>query len=317
MKKIPYIKFTLDILIGVTFALFYNKNVLGGLAFHEIAGLVIVGAFLAHVLLNLNWVKNVTLKLFDRKLPWKTKLNYLLNLLLLITMTTIIVTGILISRVVFPNLTIGNEQWMKMLHLTVSYLTLIIVAVHVGLHWQWVINMFKKVFNIKSSSKILGFTAKMITVLLLLFGVYEMYATGFGNRVAQSASLFSSTTQQGQMGDGDFVRGDFSQNGQPPEGFDGERPTPPNGDFQDNDNATSEQTDSQTASGDISTDQTGKTQTSGDMPATPNGKMGGEHGGSSNVFEVLLTYFSIMSVFAILTHYLGKIKIRRKSKAVI
>ncbi|WP_318507518.1 DUF4405 domain-containing protein [Bacillus sp. T3] len=248
MKKIPYIKFTLDILIGVTFALFYNKNVLGGLAFHEIAGLVICGAFVAHVLLNINWVKNVTLKLFDRKLPWKTKLNYVLNLLLLITMTTIIVTEILISRVVFPNLTIGNEQWMKMLHLTVSYLTLIIVAVHVGLHWQWVINMFKKVFKIKSSSKVLGYTAKIITVLMLLFGVYEMYATGFGNRVAQSANMFSTTTQQGPMGEGDF-----SQNGQPPEGFDGERPTPPSGDFQDNENATSDQANSQTASGDNST----------------------------------------------------------------
>ncbi|GAA3319756.1 hypothetical protein GCM10020331_027960 [Ectobacillus funiculus] len=74
----------------------------------------------------------------------KTRFGYLLNLLLLITMTFNMVSGIIISRVVFPNINIGNEMWFKVTHISVSFLTLILVAVHVGLHWQWVIQVWKK-----------------------------------------------------------------------------------------------------------------------------------------------------------------------------
>jgi hypothetical protein len=35
MKKITYVKFAIDILMAVTFVLFFNKQVLGGLTFHE------------------------------------------------------------------------------------------------------------------------------------------------------------------------------------------------------------------------------------------------------------------------------------------
>lgn len=309
MKKMTSsIKFGLDLIIGVTFALFFNKNVLGGLAFNEIAGLVICGAFLAHVLLNGKWVKNVTIKLFDRKLPWKTRISYCLNVLLLLTMTTIVVTGILISRVVFPDLTIGNEQSMKMLHLSVSYLTLILVAIHVGLHWQWVMNMFKKTFRIKSSTTSLGYVAKIVTVLTLLFGLYEIYSTGFGNRVVQSAGIFSTSSEQGKMGNGQF-----SQGGQPPEGFNGERPTPPNGDFSDSGERPTPPNGDFVDNGEGPTSSAGDFAGNGEKP-TLDGKTRGEHGGNSNVISVLLTYFSIMSVFVIITHYLGKVKIRRKSK---
>ncbi|MDF2857239.1 MAG: hypothetical protein K0Q87_3090 [Neobacillus sp.] len=330
MKKANYIKFVLDIILGITFALFYNKNVLGGLQFHEIAGLTICGGILVHVLLNWKWVKNVSLKLFDRKLPNKTRLSYLLNLLLLITMTTVVITGIFISRVVFPNINIGNEQSFKMLHLTVSYLTLIIVAVHVGLHWQWVMNLFKKIFNIKSSSKVMGYTAKVATVMMLLFGGYEIYSTGFVTKVAQSGNIFSASSQQGKMGGEGFGQRQFGENGQPPQGFDGERPTPPsgdldnngessvppNGDFQGNGNNSSNQSDGSQGNGSTVANQSGDFQGNGNFPARPDGDFKGEHGGSSNPIGVIAEYFGIMSVFIILTYYLGKIKPKSKSNIV-
>ncbi|MDM5452123.1 hypothetical protein [Peribacillus simplex] len=76
MKKLMFVKLGLDILMAVTFVLFFNKQVLGGLTFHEIAGLVIAVLFFIHVLLNWRWVKKVTVKLFDLNLPLKTKFGY-------------------------------------------------------------------------------------------------------------------------------------------------------------------------------------------------------------------------------------------------
>lgn len=112
-KKLPYVKLTLDILMGMTFALLFNKMVLGGLTFHEIAGTAIGFAVLAHVLLNVNYVKKITLRLFNKSLPGKTRLGYALNVLLLLSMIFILFSGFVISRVLFPNFQFGNERWFK------------------------------------------------------------------------------------------------------------------------------------------------------------------------------------------------------------
>jgi hypothetical protein len=109
MKK-NYIKIVLDLMMAITFVLLMNPRVLGRLAFHEVEGLVIGVAVLTHIGLNYRWVINTTKKIFDPNLPKKTRFSLLLNVLLLFTMSGIIVTGILISKVVFPNLAIGSHS---------------------------------------------------------------------------------------------------------------------------------------------------------------------------------------------------------------
>ncbi|MNS31094.1 hypothetical protein D3C72_631380 [compost metagenome] len=207
MKKETYVKFILDILMALTFVLLFNKRVLGGLSFHEIAGLAISVAFITHILLNLNWVVKVTAKLLDRKLPGMTRFSYLLNLLLLISMTFIVVSGILISEIVFPNFHIGDTPWFKVSHISVSFFVLILIGVHVGLHWKWVINVTKKISRIQSSKAPLGIIAKVLAALILLFGGYQMYGTQFVSRVQGLGTVFSMT-QSGTPPAGFKQRGD-------------------------------------------------------------------------------------------------------------
>ncbi|WP_462410909.1 DUF4405 domain-containing protein [Neobacillus sp. Marseille-QA0830] len=299
-KMITYIKFGLDLLMAVTFVLFFNKRVLGGLTFHEIAGLAIGAAFFTHIALNWRWVKNVTLKLFDRKLPAKTKLGYVLNLLLLITMAFIIISGIFISRVVFPNINVGNEQWFKMSHMAISYLALVLVAAHVGLHWKWVINVFKNIVKIKTPKPVLGVIAKVMTVGLLVFGSYEIYTSSFMNQLQRVTTVFSSSSQ---TAGGDFHGGekpDFagsgSETGARPDfaggSFEaGDRPDFANGEFK---------------GGDF------------DKSAMTEGGFKGEKGdfGNASVISVIVQYFGIMSVFIIIIYYLDKWlgKNKRKKK---
>ncbi|WP_347940394.1 DUF4405 domain-containing protein [Peribacillus simplex] len=228
MKKMMYVKLGLDILMAVTFVLFFNKQVLGGLTFHEIAGLAIAILFFTHVLLNWQWVKKVTIKLFDRKLPLATKFGYLLNVMLLITMTFIMISGIFISRVVFPNINVGNEQWFKISHISISFLALILVAAHVGLHWKWIINVFKNMINFKAPKPSLVILARVATVALLVFGGYQMYSTHFIRQVQGVASVFNLSSSQ--MPEGGFKGGEKPnfQDG----GFEGgERPNLPEGGF--------------------------------------------------------------------------------------
>lgn len=164
-----YIKLTLDFILAVVFALLFNVRVFGGLSFHEIAGLGIGLGFLIHILLNSRWVKKVTLRLFDPKLPKRTRFGYLLNIILLITMTLSIVSGLMISKVLFPGLGTGDIRWFRPLHEIASYLSLVIVGIHVGLHGQWILNLLKKVFKVRSSRPI-SVLIKIVLAIVFLFG---------------------------------------------------------------------------------------------------------------------------------------------------
>ncbi|WP_394236382.1 DUF4405 domain-containing protein [Niallia oryzisoli] len=294
MKRINVVKLILDIMMAITFVLFFNKRVLGGLAFHEIAGLVIGGVFFIHVLLNGRWVKNVTLKLFDSKLPFKVKLNYLLNLLLLVTMAFVIISGIFISRVVFPNVNIGNEQWFKVTHMSVSYLALVLVAIHVGLHWNWVVNTFKNIIKRKGKRPVVGLVAKVAVAALLVVGGYQMYSSNFFMHLQGVTQVFNPSSSQ-MPGDGFEGRGKRAF----AEGFAGKEGT-----FNP-DNIPDRGSEEEGTSDDHS-----------DQAPIHKGGFEGKEGGmsSTNVFQVIGQYFSIMSVIIIVVYYIDKFFRRKKSK---
>lgn len=295
-KNIKYLKFSIDLVMGITFVLFFNKRVLGGLTFHEIAGLLIAVVFFTHIILNWKWIKNVTLKLFDRKLPLRAKFSYLLNLLLLVGMAFIITSGIFISRVVFPNINIGNEQWFKVSHMSISFLVLIIVAIHIGLHWKWIMNVFKNMVKIKHSKKSLKIVSQIAVVLLLVFGSYEMYNTQFLKQVQGVSRIFnlSSSMPDGGFKSGDrpdSMRGNFTKSEKPP--------MPARDDFDESESSSSVHGDNR--------------------PPLPEGKGNfhrekGHEMGNSSVFGVITQYFAIMSVIIILIYYIEKFILRTKKR---
>lgn len=271
MRKINFVKITLDILMAAVFVLLFNHRILGGLEFHEIAGLIIGAAFIIHVILNFKWVKQVTLKLFSSKINFKTRLGYIIDALLLICFIIIIVTGMLISKVVLPNFRIDSSMNFQSIHISISYITLLLVGLHIGLHWTWVANVFKKIFGIKEKKKIFGYIARLAVVVLVIFGSYSMYSANYFSRVSSIATSFSSNEGQ--------------QQGSRPQGENGQRPQ----------GATSE---------------------------GQGGQQGNQHGNgapqgrnvptSPSVLGIILTYGSIISIFAIVTFYLDKLFVKRK-----
>jgi hypothetical protein len=214
MKK-NYTKIVLDLLIGITFVLLMNPRVLDGLPFHEIAGLVIGVAILVHIGLNFRWVITTTKKILDQKLPKKTRFSYILNILLLISMAAVIITGILISRVVLPSLAIEGGRGIRGLHSFSADATLALVGLHIGVHWQWIMSICKKAFKSKEGEWRKGVIASIVLSLAVLAGGIQW---------------FSSTATPSK---GDFNPRQIEQSGQ---SFNNDRAGdthqgPPNGDF--------------------------------------------------------------------------------------
>ena len=104
MKKINYVKFALDLLMGIVFALFFNHRILGGLMYHETAGLAIGAAIVIHLIFNHTWIHKITAALFQKGLPLKTRIGWIVDFLLLIDMFVMILAGISISKVLLPDL---------------------------------------------------------------------------------------------------------------------------------------------------------------------------------------------------------------------
>lgn len=130
----------LDILLVVVFAVEMETR-FTGLRIHELLGLGFSVAILIHLLLHWDWVVAIT-KQFFRKLLHESRLNYVLNALLLIDMIVIAVSGILISRTLGLNFDGGRA--LQPIHIMASYLSLVLIGLHVALHWKWIITHVQK-----------------------------------------------------------------------------------------------------------------------------------------------------------------------------
>ncbi len=121
---------------------------LSGLAIHEWLGLALGAALLTHLLLHWSWLVGVTRRFFG-KVAWSARLNYVLNTLLFIAFTIIIVTGVLISEVAMPLLGISfaNDRLWENLHRVASDATVLLVGLHVAVHWRWIVNVVRRIFT--------------------------------------------------------------------------------------------------------------------------------------------------------------------------
>jgi hypothetical protein len=175
MKTKKFIKIILDIIMTLLLVLMYKKNVIN-LTFHEIGGLVLCGLFLIHKGLNFKWIVKISQKIFTKKLTVKARLQYSIDLLLLLSLTFVAVSGIFISETILTSISSDNIIW-RVAHLFASALALILVGIHLGLHWGFIKNIFKKVIRIP---KILQkpLTALCITAILF-FGGYSTINSNF------------------------------------------------------------------------------------------------------------------------------------------
>ncbi|MNB72796.1 hypothetical protein D3C81_168710 [compost metagenome] len=291
-NKKSYVKLALDVLMGITFALLYNTRVLGGLAFHEIAGIAIGFAFVVHIALNWKFVQKITVRLFDKSLPARTRFSYLLNVLLLLSMSLVIFSGLVISRVVLPNFQFMNENWFKIAHMAVAYLALGLIGVHIGIHWHWVIKVTQKLLHMKMPQPLSRALMTGTAVLVLVFGAFQAYQTNYLSKLQMVQGLFtvSAASGKGAMEHGGMDRSQFRK-----------APDSAANSFQGTVNG--------------STDGNGTGDKGEFGKREGGGGFGGRESGGESWYMVLFTYTGIMAVFAGITYYLDKWIASRRKKA--
>ena len=183
-------KLTLDALLLLLLALMYKKMAIS-MAFHEIGGLALIGLFVIHHLFNGKWIVAVSKRLFAKETPVKTKLQYILALLLFVDFLLIGISGALISKVVF-RFNIHGGAW-KTIHYFCAALAIVLGGLHLGLHMQYLFGFVKK-------SVLMRAVALTLAAVLILFGSYSLTSTSFIRWLSMPFSQSQTRPQQNEQG---------------------------------------------------------------------------------------------------------------------
>ncbi len=145
--QIHLLKLAVDITLTVALLGLWSIT-LTGLALHEWFGVALIGVILVHLLFNWSWIVATTRR-FVRALRTQVRINYVLNVALFVTMTIVIFSGLLISEVALPTLGLSGSpnMFLRFLHILSSDTLLVIVGLHLGMNWKWVVSTVRQLFT--------------------------------------------------------------------------------------------------------------------------------------------------------------------------
>jgi hypothetical protein len=190
------LKIALDGALAVTLVLLYDTRAVTGLSFHEWAGIVIGAVFVLHVALSWNWVTAVTRRFFGRTTA-RSRAVYVLDVLILVAMSWTILSGVLISRVALPGLADGADPVWRQTHRPASWLTLLLVGIHLGLNWRWVMDVVRRLFRLARASLATVVALRALAAAVFIGGLAACAVTGVVDEVSRLAAVRQATPDRG------------------------------------------------------------------------------------------------------------------------
>ncbi|HEY7359102.1 MAG TPA: DUF4405 domain-containing protein [Ktedonobacterales bacterium] len=130
----------LDIALALAFVVVMEVGFTGQ-RWHEDLGVAITIAFLVHIALHWRWIVGVSKHIFQRVLHFnEARFKYVLNLLVLVDMVVVIVTGLLISNTLGFYLPLGFLVYnlLRAIHIETSRLSLLLIGLHIAVDWRWI-----------------------------------------------------------------------------------------------------------------------------------------------------------------------------------
>ena len=274
------------------------------LAFHEIAGIILSGLFIVHCLFNKKWITSITTKFFKKGLAPRVRVGYIVNTLLLIAFVFIIISGIKTSQVLFPAAVENKGSIWRGIHHFSAAISIILVGVHIGLHWSFISGIWKKFSHIPA--KIARPISIVLLIAILSFGSYSIATSSFLPWLAEPFTSAGSHSNQPER----FVPEEEAANEDKIISEDTEKTEDESkstaGDYNDHPPKSGEN------SGVNQTENPGTATT--ESSRHPEGEKKGESGSVAVIANTIATHLSIMGVFAAIAYYFEKLMKRKGTK---
>lgn len=174
MKPKMILKLSVD--MGMTAALLLLMAYeLAGQAAHEWIGIGMFVLFVIHHILNGSWTRNL---LKGRYSPVRMMQTGLV-LLILCTMAGLMISGVILSRHALSFLPIkGGCSFARNLHMVSAYWGFVLMSVHLGLHWNMMTAMAKKLFS--KPSAVRKWAGRILALATAVYGIYAFVKRDIG-----------------------------------------------------------------------------------------------------------------------------------------
>jgi hypothetical protein len=150
-----------------------------GDAAHEWIGIGMTALFVVHNAVNWKWYRG----LFRGKYDFRRILNTAVNLLLLATMTALVISGTLLSWTALSFMGFSGGMEIRQAHTAAAYWSLILVAVHVGTHWEMIMASMLKMMKITGVRRVRTIASRVVTALIVVYGVYASFDRDMGAKL--------------------------------------------------------------------------------------------------------------------------------------
>jgi hypothetical protein len=146
---------------------------------HEWIGVVFSALFVVHNAVSWRWYRGILRGKYD----FRRILNTVVNALLLVIMATLVISGALLSRTIFAFMGFSGGMGVRQAHTSVAYWGLILIAVHVGMHWEMIMAAMRRMMRITEPNRLRTMVLRVITALIFAYGVYASFDREMGAKL--------------------------------------------------------------------------------------------------------------------------------------
>lgn len=169
-------KIVIDIMMTAALPLLMAYQLIGE-AVHEWLGICMFLLFVCHHLLNGHWHRNLLKGRYNRI----RLIGTAVDILLFIIMISLAVSGVMMSKHIFVFLQIDDGAGIaRIMHLLASYWGLVLMSVHIGLHWNMISVMIKRAMQKEESTVKRRIISKITVAVICSYGIYAFVKRKLG-----------------------------------------------------------------------------------------------------------------------------------------
>lgn len=166
---------SVDLLMLILLPLLMAYSLIGEAA-HEWLGMAMLVLFVAHHILNRQWIRN----LFRGKYTPARIFGTILNFLLAVTMIAMPVSGIIMGNHAVPWLHLSSGTALaREVHLPAAYWGYLWMSLHLGLHWNRFLAMGRNLTEQAGPSHRRTVVLRLLDAVVVLYGLYAFFKRQF------------------------------------------------------------------------------------------------------------------------------------------
>ncbi len=104
-------------------------------------------------------------------------------------MLALLVTSVIISQTVFSLLPLISSFTVRQIHTLVAYAGLLIISVHLGLHWSLIMGVVRARLGITANSKLRTYALRAVAIIIAAYGVRSLFAVNAGSKLSMQVPM--------------------------------------------------------------------------------------------------------------------------------